>query len=94
VHVFETNACGAEPCWSSVIGQVAKQVPVVSGEIGQGRCAHDFIDRYMSWADAHGVSYLAWAWNVWDCELPGLIKDYDGTPTTTYGEGFRAHLAR
>src|SRR6476660_5345045 len=58
VHVFETNACGAEPCWSSVIGQVAKRVPVVTGEIGQGRCAHDFIDSYMSWADAHGISYL------------------------------------
>jgi hypothetical protein len=92
VHVFETNACGVEPCWNSVIGQVAKQVPVVTGEIGQGRCAHDFIDRYMSWADAHGVSYLAWAWNVWDCDLPGLITDYKGTPTA-YGAGFRDHLA-
>jgi len=92
VHVFETNACGAEPCWSSVIGQVAKRVPVVTGEIGQGRCAHDFIDSYMSWADAHGISYLAWAWNVWGCELPGLIKDWKGTPTAAYGEGFRAHL--
>jgi endoglucanase len=92
VHVYETNACGAEPCWDAVIGQVAKQVPVVSGEIGQGRCAHDFIDQYMSWADARGVSYLAWAWNDWGCELPGLITDYDGTPTSTYGEGFRAHL--
>jgi endoglucanase len=92
VHVYETNDCGDEPCWSSVIGEVASQVPVVTGEIGQGRCAHDFIDRYMAWADAHGVSYLAWGWNVWGCELPGLIEDYDGTPTA-YGEGFRAHLA-
>ena len=92
VHVYETNACGTEPCWDSVIGRVAKYVPVVSGEIGQGRCAHDFIDRYMAWADAHGVSYLAWGWNVWGCELPGLITNYDGTPTSTYGEGFRAHL--
>lgn len=79
IHVYETNACGAEACWNSVIGRVAKQVPVVTGEIGQGRCAHDFIDRYMSWADAHGVSYLAWRWNVWPCTLPGLIKNYDGT---------------
>lgn len=94
VHVYETNACGSEACWDGVLAQVAKQVPVVSGEIGQGRCAHDFIDRYMTWADAHGVSYLAWAWNVWSCTLPGLIEDYDGTPTSTYGEGFRAHLLR
>jgi hypothetical protein len=67
-------------------------VPVVTGEIGEENCAHDFIDPYMSWADAHGVSYLAWGWNVWDCALPGLITDYDGTPTP-YGEGFRDHLA-
>jgi endoglucanase len=94
VHVFETNACGEEACWNAVLGRVAKKVPVVTGEIGQGRCAHDFIDRYMNWADANGVSYLAWAWTVWECELPGLIKDYDGTPTSTYGEGFRDHLAK
>jgi endoglucanase len=91
VHVYATNNCGDEPCWSSVIGEVANHVPVVTGEIGQEDCAHDFIDRYMAWADAHGVSYLAWGWNVWGCELPGLIKDYDGTPTA-YGEGFRDHL--
>src|SRR6266542_3318263 len=94
VHVYETNACGAEPCWNSVIGKVAKQVPVVSGEIAQASCAHDFIDSYMSWADAHGVSYLAWAWVVWGCDKHALIDDYDGTPTSTYGEGVRDHLAK
>ena len=92
VHVYDVSTCAAEPCWDSSIGQVAKQVPVVSGEIGEKNCAHDFIDPYMSWADAHGVSYLAWSWNVWECELPGLITDYDGTPTA-FGEGFRDHLA-
>jgi len=94
VHVYEGNECGDEACWNSVIGKVAKQVPVVTGELGQDRCAHDFIDPYMNWADAHGVSYFAWAWNVWGCEKPGLIENYDGTPTVTYGEGYRAHLAK
>jgi endoglucanase len=93
-HVYETNLCGAEPCWNSVIAKVAKQVPVVSSEIGQGRCASDFIEPYMSWADANGVSYLPWAWNVWECEKGSLITDWRGTPTKTYGEGFRAHLAK
>jgi hypothetical protein len=94
VHVFETNACGEETCWNNVIGSVARQVPVVASEIGQGRCAHDFIDSFMNWADSRGVSYLAWAWTVWECDNPGLIEDYDGTPTSTYGEGFRDHLAK
>ncbi|HEU0303506.1 MAG TPA: cellulase family glycosylhydrolase [Gaiellaceae bacterium] len=93
VHVYETNACGAERCWNEIIAPVAAEVPVVTGEIGQGDCAHDFIDRYMPWADARSISYLAWGWNVWGCELPGLIEDYGGTPTG-FGEGFRAHLAR
>jgi endoglucanase len=92
VHVYDGNACGDERCWNSIIGKVAKQVPVVTGEIGEGDCGHRYIDRYMSWADAHGVSYIAWAWNAWGCEKPGLIEDYDGTPTP-YGEGFRRHLA-
>jgi len=94
VHVYKPQACGEEACWNATIAPVAKQVPVVSGEIGQGDCRHGFIERYMTWADRHGISYLAWAWNAWGCEKPGLIKAYDGTPTKTYGEGFRAHLAR
>ena len=93
VHVYKLNACGTEPCWNDVIGAVAAEVPVVTGEIGQLDCAHDFIDRYMPWADAHGISYLAWGWNAWGCTLPGLIKDYGGTPTG-FGQGFRDHLAQ
>jgi endoglucanase len=92
VHVYPGNACGDAACWTSTIAPVAKQVPVVSGEIGQKDCRHDFIDAYMTWADANGVSYLAWAWMDWGCKLPGLLQDFDGTPTA-YGDGFRAHLA-
>ncbi len=92
VHVYKTNVCDEESCWNSMIVPVAKQVPVVTGEVGQQECAYDFVDGYMSWADAHGVSYLAWAWNVWPCTNHGLITDYAGTPSA-YGEGVRAHLA-
>jgi hypothetical protein len=94
VHVYPLNACDEKACWDAAIAPVAKRVPVVSGEIGQVDCKHGFIERYMSWADRHGVSYLAWGWNDWGCDKPGLIKDYNGTPTETYGQGFRAHLAR
>jgi endoglucanase len=72
---------------------VAARVPVVTGELGEDDCAHGFIDEYMGWADAHGVSYLGWAWNVWDCKTgPALITDYAGTPTP-YRVGLRDHLA-
>lgn len=77
------------------LAQIAAKYPVVSGEIGEGDCRHTYIDPYMRWADRHGVSYLAWAWDAhggWTCKGgPTLIKDYDGTPTA-FGVGFRDHL--
>jgi hypothetical protein len=56
--------------------------------MGEYDCDHDFIDAHMAWADAHGLSYLAWT-----CESgPSVIADYGGTPTR-YGKGLRDHLA-
>jgi len=94
-HSYNFNACVSTTCWDSQIGAVAAQVPVTAGEIGQNTCAHDYIDQLMAWADAHGVGYLAWTWNPWGaCAGSGndLIEDWNGTPTQTYGVGFKAHL--
>ncbi|MFI6318271.1 cellulase family glycosylhydrolase [Nonomuraea sp. NPDC050556] len=94
-HTYNFNACVTVACWDSQIGTVAAQVPVVAGEIGQNTCAHDYIDQVMTWADAHDVGYLAWTWNPWGaCSGSGndLITDWNGTPTSTYGEAFKAHL--
>ncbi|NUT36835.1 MAG: cellulase family glycosylhydrolase [Hamadaea sp.] len=92
-HSYNFNACVTVSCWDTQIGSVAAQVPVVAGEIGQNTCAHDYIDQLMAWADAHGVGYLAWTWNPWGCGQGNvLITDYTGTPTVTFGEGFKAHL--
>jgi hypothetical protein len=92
-HTYNFNACSNTSCWDSQVGAVAAQVPVHAGEIGQNSCAHDYIDQVMAWADAHGVGYTAWTWNPWGCGQGNvLITDYNGTPTSTYGEGFKAHL--
>ena len=91
-HLYNFNACVTAACWSQQPGAVAARVPVVTGELGENDCAGDFIGRYMSWADANGVSYLGWAWNTWDCRAgPALITDYSGTPTG-YGAALRSHL--
>ena len=96
VHIYNFGGCATETCWTSTIAPVAKDVPVVSGEIGENDCGQSFIDRYMTWADAHGVSYLAWAWDAgggWTCATgPSLITGYTGTPTA-YGLGLETHLA-
>jgi hypothetical protein len=40
--------------------KIAKSHPVVTGELGEGDCRDTYTDPYMDWADAHGISYLAW----------------------------------
>ena len=93
-HLYNFNQCVTSVCWDSQIAPVAAAVPVVTGELGENDCAHGFIDGYMPWADAHGVSYLGWAWNSdFNCNSgPGLVSDYNGTPTG-FGAGLRDHLA-
>ena len=93
-HVYDFNECVTEACWTTQVAPVALAVPVVTGEIGESDCGHAFIDAYMAWADAHGASYLGWAWNTWDCRKgPAFISDYAGTPTP-FGVGLQAHLLR
>jgi hypothetical protein len=92
VHVYPNNPCNTEACWSSTIAAVARAYPVVAGEIGEFDCQHQFIDQFMRWADANGVSYLGWSWNTADCAAgPALISSATGTPTA-FGEGLRQHL--
>ncbi|MBN6547407.1 glycoside hydrolase family 5 protein, partial [Actinacidiphila bryophytorum] len=92
-HSYNFNACVTASCWDSQIGAVAAKVPVQAGEIGQNTCAHDYVDQVVDWADKNGVGYTAWTWNPWGCSQGNvLITDWDGTPTSTYGEGYRAHL--
>ena len=98
VHNYEPPIGG---CWgrclTRVLAPLARRVPIVTGEMGDTDCNHDFIDAYMAFADAHGISYLGWAWDAtkygyWDCAKgPALIVDYHGTPTP-YGVGLRDHL--
>jgi hypothetical protein len=91
-HLYNWNPCSSLACWNSSLIPVAHRVPLVTGELGEGDCAHGFIDGYMAWADAHRVSYVAWSWNTASCEAqPALIAAYDGTPTN-FGIGFRDHL--
>jgi endoglucanase len=92
-HSYNFNACVDTACWDRVIGAVAEQVPVQVGEFGQDTCAHGYVDKVMDWADANGVGYTAWTWNPWGCsEGNVLIEDWNGTPTSTYGEAVRERL--
>jgi hypothetical protein len=87
--------CG--PGCKRAIVAVARVNPVVVGELGETDCRHQYIDRFMPWADRHGISYLGWTWDAvapgsWTCGGgPSLIENYAGKPTP-FGIGFRDHL--
>jgi hypothetical protein len=92
LHLYNFNTCNSATCWDSTVKTVAAQVPVVTGELGENDCLHGFIDGYMNWADAAGVSYLGWAWNTYGCgTFPSLVTDFQGTPTA-FGIGLRDHF--
>ena len=91
-HIYNFSQCATPACWDATIAPVAAAVPVVTGEIGENDCSPAFIDSYMAWADAHGVSYLGWSWNTANCSGgPALITSYSGSPTA-FGAGLQSHL--
>jgi endoglucanase len=110
-HNYEGQGCPSS-CWQSTVATVAASVPIVTGEFDQGYdcinppASSGWDESYLTWADAHGVSYLAWGWWVLPdsarayASLPGgggdlyaLISDYGGTPVAPDGTILRAHLA-
>ncbi|MBV9660859.1 MAG: cellulase family glycosylhydrolase [Acidimicrobiales bacterium] len=92
-HIYSYSQCDTATCWNQTIAPTATVVPVVTGELGETDCAAGFINSYMSWADAHGVSYVGWSWNTASCRSgPALITSYSGAPTA-FGSGYESHLS-
>ena len=108
-HNYMGKECDNVGCWNSEVAPVAAAVPVVTGEFAEDnyenpscaeRSPNSFDEEYMDWADAHGVSYLAWAWIVESpaeiqsdkCSAFYLIGDYSGTPASVNGIAVHNHL--
>jgi endoglucanase len=93
MHEFDFSDCTSLRCWTNSVAPVARSVPVVATELGQRDCPSAFMDRFMNWADAAGISYLGWSWNPFGCGGPALIDAWDGQPTPS-GQRLRARLVR
>lgn len=102
-HNYQGKSCDNAACWNSTIAAVAAQVPVVTGEFDQDVCApSSFDEEYMTWADQHGVGYLAWGWWVLSpqeiaeagCSAFYLLTGYHGTPAAPNGTALHDHLAK
>lgn len=82
---YQKTKCNTLTCWDSVIAPLATQVPVVTGELGENDCSATFVQQYMQWADAHGVSYLLWTWEPAGSQSCGplrLLKNWSGAVNT------------
>ena len=94
--LYNFSGCNTATCWNATVAPVAAEYPVVTGEIGETDWRASWIDTYMPWADSHGVSYLAWAWDAGggsSCSNgPALPQNYDGSPNA-FGAGYQSHLA-
>jgi endoglucanase len=90
-HVYDSSACRTIDCWSRTLLPLAKRVPVVTGELGENDCRGVFLDSYLPFAHANGISYLAWSWTT-GTQCTALITSYQGTPTA-YGFVYKEHLA-
>jgi endoglucanase len=108
-HNYTGQTCDNVGCWNSEIAPVAANVPVVTGEFDEDdfdnpscedRTPSTFDTDYMSWADQHGVSYLAWGWEVLSaqeisdqaCSAYYLTSDPGGTPAAPNGTALHDHL--
>jgi hypothetical protein len=104
-HAYEGLPCQDAACWDREVAAVAARVPVTATEFGpetDGRrepCDASFDERWMDWADARGVGYLAWWWNDESYDTPrpkcalSLIDDFAGTPRPGHGQAVHDHLA-
>jgi aryl-phospho-beta-D-glucosidase BglC (GH1 family) len=103
VHVYwdtpsnpDYSPCYASSCWTGQLAPLAQVVPVVTGEFGEMDCGDTLYPPYLDFADANGVSYLAWAWFAGGCDGPSLLgtsqSDYaSGTPSAE-GVAYEQHL--
>ena len=101
-HNYQGKSCDNAACWNTTIAAVATAVPVVTGEFDQDVCRPSTFDNdYMTWADQHGVGYLAWGWWVLSrqeiadagCSAYYLLSDWKGTPAAPNGTNLHDHLA-
>ena len=80
--------------WDAAFGKVSATYPVISAESGEYDCGTSYVNKLLSYLDAHQIGWVAWAWTVQGdaCGYPLLIKDYNGTPSQAMGQYIYQHL--
>jgi hypothetical protein len=93
-HSYPGESCDTSSCWGSAIAPLAARHPVVVGETGDSSAGPEtYLPTFLPWADAHGLSYLAWTWDSWKNSSDILTTSMTaGTPTSGEGAFYQQHL--
>jgi endoglucanase len=78
--------------WPRAFGDMAQHLPVIATEFGAYDCQTGYIATEIAYFEKLHMSFLAWAWSPGECSGPGLIADWNGTPTTPYGQYIRQQM--
>ena len=107
-HNYPGQGCSTS-CWNSTVTAVAASVPIVTTEFGNtaettstaAGNSGNYLVPFMTWADAHGIGYLPWAW--WDVgaaeaagngsDIYALFTGSSFTPKAPSGTKFHDYLA-
>ena len=96
-HNYQGQGCGVT-CWNSTITTVASSVPVLMTEFGDTTGGHAYFDSVVTWAQAHSIGVVPWAW--WDVDASESVTNsryslYDGdfAPRAPSGTAYHAFLS-
>ena len=96
-HNYQGQGCSTA-CWNSTVTTVAASVPVLMTEFGDTTGGHAYFDSVVTWAQAHGIGTIPWAW--WDVDASESLQNsryslYDGdfVARAPSGTAYRAFLA-
>jgi hypothetical protein len=72
---------GKQPSdWDRAFGALAATDPIIATEFGNYDCSPGYYKAFVDYAQAHKISWTAWAWYPGGCGFPGIITDSKGTP--------------
>lgn len=90
-HSYDFKKCADTSCWDTVIGRLADSVPVLTSELGAQHPEDGYVERYLGWADDHGLGALFWVWADHPSDPMALVTGERGRPTA-YGLDARTWL--
>ena len=69
--------------WQTDWGFLTDDHAIIASEFGGFDCDTSYTQALIDYAETHAVSWTGWAWYPGGCDFPGLIEDWNGTPSAT-----------